>query len=38
MTENKSKIASQVLEEHNILRENILTLSKNIEIEVSDEE
>ena len=38
MEENKSKIASQVLEEHNILRENILTLSKNIEIEVSEEE
>ena len=37
MAEEKSKMSSKVLEEHNILKENINTLSKNIETEVQDD-
>ena len=37
MAEEKSKMSSKVLEEHNILRENISTLSKKIEMEIPDE-
>ena len=37
MSEEKSKITSKVLEEHNILKENINTLSKNIEKDVPDD-
>jgi hemerythrin-like domain-containing protein len=37
MTENKSNITSKVMEEHNILRENISTLSSKIEMEIPDE-
>ena len=37
MQEKKSNISSKVMEEHNILRENISTLSTKIEIEIPDE-
>ena len=37
MTENKSSISSKVMEEHNILRENISTLSTKIEMDIPDE-
>jgi hemerythrin-like domain-containing protein len=37
MTEKKSNISSKVLDEHNILRENINTLSKKVEMEIPDE-
>jgi hypothetical protein len=37
MTENKSNLSAKVMDEHNILRENINTLSKNIEMDVPDE-
>lgn len=36
MAEEKSKMSFKVLEEHNILKENINTLSKNIETNVPD--
>ena len=37
MAEKKSNISSKVMDEHNILRENISTLSKKIEMEIPDD-
>ena len=37
MAEEQSKMSSKVLEEHHILKENINTLSKNIEADVPDD-
>ena len=37
MTENKSNLSAKLMDGHNILRENINTLSKKIEMDVPDE-
>lgn len=37
MPENKSNISSKVMDEHNILRQNISTLSSKIELDIPDE-